>query len=79
VNPSQDIVQSGLGEGEVLVDRIKVVRVDAGDELVDDPVAFGVWERLSLILHYFNLLIFVIINLRAERSFLLDLKRRVSK
>jgi hypothetical protein len=75
VDPSQDIIKGRLREGQVLIDRIKIVWVDAGDELVDDPIAFGVGESLSLIFDHFNLLVFVVIDFGAEGCLLFDLVR----
>jgi hypothetical protein len=76
MNSSQDVVQSGFREGQVLINGIEIVGVDAGDELVDNPVSLGVREALSLIFHHLSLLIFIIINLRAEGSNLLNLFKR---
>jgi hypothetical protein len=79
VDPSQDIIKGRLREGQVLIDRIKIVWVDAGDELVDDPIAFGVGESLSLIFDHFSLLVFVIIDFGAEGRLLFDLAREGSE
>ena len=75
MDSSQHIVEGRLGEGQVLVDGIEIVRVDAGDHLVNDPIPFGVRESLALVLHDLGLLISIVVHLRAKWRFFFDLKK----